>query len=190
MLLRTKLLLALALLMLSTTAVFGQSTGSIVGTVTDPQGGVVADATVVARQVDTGIERTTKTTSDGLYRFDSLPPAIYNIRVQATGFSNAQVNGVRLQVGEQRDVNIKLAVSGATITVDITAAAPLVETTKTDVSSVIDEKQVATMPTTTSFNGIGGVANDYAGLAAIAPGVKYDFTSVSSDLIGPGAMPC
>src|SRR5215472_8828232 len=86
MLFRTKFLIALALLMLSATAAFGQSTGSIVGTVTDPQGGVVADATVVARQVDTGIERTTKTTSDGLYRFDSLPPAIYNIRVQATGF--------------------------------------------------------------------------------------------------------
>jgi len=182
------LIMALTLLIVSVTAVFAQSTGSIVGTVTDPQGGVVSDATVVARQVDTGIERTTKTTSDGLFRFDSLPPAVYNIRVEASGFAKAEVNGVKLQVGEQRDVNLKLAVTGATITVDVTAAAPLVETSKTDVSSVIDDKTVATLPTTTSFNGIGGAANDYAGLAAIAPGVKYDFTSVSSDLIGPGAV--
>jgi len=182
------LIMALTLLVVSATAVFAQSTGSIVGTVTDPQGGVVSDATVVARQVDTGNERTTKTTSDGLFRFDSLPPAIYNIRVEASGFAKAEVNGVKLQVGEQRDVNLKLAVTGATITVDVTAAAPLVETSKTDVSSVIDDKTVATLPTTTSFNGIGGAANDYAGLAAIAPGVKYDFTSVSSDLIGPGAV--
>src|SRR5262249_57519236 len=58
----------------------------------------------------------------------------------------------------------------------------------TAASRVIDYKQVANLPTTTSFNGIGGVANDYAGLAATAPGVKYDFTSVSSDLIGPGAV--
>jgi len=182
------LILALTLLVVSATAVFGQSTGSIVGTVTDPQGGVVSDATVVARQVDTGIERTTKTTSDGLFRFDSLPPAVYNIRVEASGFAKAEVNGVKLQVGEQRDVNLKLAVTGATITVDVTAAAPLVETSKTDVSSVIDEKTVATLPTTTSFNGIGGAANDYAGLAAIAPGVRYDFTGNSSDLMGPGAV--
>src|SRR5262249_60280513 len=47
---------------------------------------------------------------------------------------------------------------------------------------------VANLPTTNSFNGIGGVSNDYAGLAALAPGVKFDFTSVSSDLIGPGAV--
>ena len=91
-------------------------------------------------------------------------------------------------MGEQRDVNFALVVSGSSATVDITASDVLVETGKTDVSNVIDSKQVATLPTTTSFNSIGGVANDYAGLASIAPGVKYDFTTVSSDLIGPGAV--
>ncbi|MEK6287652.1 MAG: TonB-dependent receptor [Acidobacteriota bacterium] len=185
----TSLLMLAALLTSSLAVSHAQTaTATIVGTVLDPQGGVVANATVVARNVDTGIERTTKSTSEGLYRFGNLPPGVYDVRVDAQGFSKAEVKAVKLQVGEQRDVNFALLVSGATATVDITASDALVETGKTDVSSVIDSKQVATLPTTTSFNGIGGVANDYAGLAAIAPGVKYDLTTISSDLIGPGAV--
>lgn len=164
------------------------ATATIVGTVIDPQGALVAGATVVARNVETGIERTTKSTSEGLYRFSNLPPGVYDVRVEAQGFARGEAKAVRVQVGEQKDVNFNLVVSGTTATVDITAAEALVETTKTDVSSVIDSKQVATLPTTTSFNGIGGAANDYQGLASIAPGVKYDFTTVSSDLIGPGAV--
>ena len=183
------LLTVAAILMSVSNLGFAQNaTATMVGTVLDPQGAVVPGANVVARNVDTGIERTTKSTSDGLYRFGNLPPGVYDVRVEAQGFSNAQAKGVQLQVGEQRDVNFNLVVSGTAASVDITAADALVETTKTDVSSVIDSKQVATLPTTTSFNGIGGAANDYQGLASIAPGVKYDFTTVSSDLIGPGAV--
>ncbi len=183
-------LLMLTALLTSSIAVGDAQTASatIVGTVLDPQGAVVVNANVVARNVDTGIERTTKSTSEGLYRFSNLAPGVYDVRIEAQGFSKAEVKSVKLQVGEQRDVNFSLSVSGTTATVDITSAEPLVETSKTDVSSVIDSKTVATLPTTTSFNGIGGVANDYAGLASIAPGVKYDLTTVSSDLIGPGAV--
>ena len=187
---RTMSLLMLTVMLLSTVPIsYGQTaTATIVGTVLDPQGAVVANANVVARNVETGIERATKSTSEGLYRFGNLPPGVYDVSVEARGFANGGAKAVRLQVGEQRDVNFNLVVSGSTATVDVTAAEPLVETGKTEVSSVIDSKQVATLPTTTSFNGIGGVANDYQGLATIAPGVKYDFTTVSSDLIGPGAV--
>jgi hypothetical protein len=164
------------------------ATATIVGTVSDPKGAVIPDATVVAKKVDTGIERTTTTSAEGTYRFDSLPPGIYDIRVAAQGFAPGLASAVNLQVGEQRDVNFAMNVAGATETVVVTSAAPLIETTKTDVSTVVNEKDVATLPTTTSFNGIGGVANDYAGLATIVPGVKYDTTGVSSDLLGPGAV--
>ena len=183
-------LLMLAAMLTSSIAVsYAQTaTATIVGTVLDPQGAVVANANIVARNVDTGLERSTKSTSEGLYRFESLPPGVYDIRVESQGFGKSEVKEVKLQVGEQRDVNFSLSVAGKSEVVDITAAAPLVETAKTDVSSVIDDKQVATLPTTTSLNGIGGVSNDYAGLATVAPGVKYDFTGVSSDLIGPGAV--
>ncbi|OLE55368.1 MAG: hypothetical protein AUG51_03585 [Acidobacteria bacterium 13_1_20CM_3_53_8] len=166
----------------------GGATATIVGTVVDPNGAVVPDADVVARNVGTGIERSTKTSSDGLYRLDNLPPGVYDITVTKQGFSSAQAKAVKLQVGEQRDVNFPLVVQGATGQVTVTSELPLVETTKTDVSTVITDAQVSTLPTTTSLNGIGGVANDYAGLAVTAPGVRYDTTSVSSDLLGPGAV--
>src|SRR5262249_21106067 len=155
--------------------------------VVDQQGADVPGATVVARKVDTGTERTTKTTSEGLYTFESLPPGVYDIRVEMRGFGNNQATAVKLQVGEKRDVNFTLSASGASEKVTVTAA-PLVEATKTEVSSVVDDKQVATLPTTTSYQGLGGVANDYAGLATIAPGVKYDFSNNSNDLIGPGSV--
>jgi carboxypeptidase family protein/TonB-dependent receptor-like protein len=185
----TSLLLLTVLLLPSAPAGFAQTaTATIVGSVLDPQGAVVTNANIVARNVDTGIERTTKSTSEGLYRFENLPPGVYDVSVKAQGFADANAKAVRLQVGEQRDVNFALVVSGTTATVDVTSAEPLLETGKTDVSSVIDSKQVANLPTTTSFNGIGGVANDYQGLATIAPGVKYDFTTVSSDLVGPGSV--
>src|SRR6185295_15626513 len=116
------------------------ATATIVGTLVDPQGAVVASATVVARNVDTGIERTTKSTSEGLYRFDGLPPGVYDVRVEAQGFGKSEIKGVKLQVGEQRDVNFGLSVTGKSEIVDVSAASPLVETAKTDVSSVIDDK--------------------------------------------------
>lgn len=163
------------------------STATIIGTVADPKGAVVKDASVVARNVDTGIERSTTTTSDGLFRFDNLPPGTYDVRVDSSGFAPAKAEKVKLQVGEKRDVNFNLQVGSATGVVTITSELPLVETTKTDVSTVVTDRQVATLPTTTSFNGIGGVSNDYAGLALTAPGVKYDTTGVSSDLVGPGS---
>jgi hypothetical protein len=164
------------------------STATITGTAVDPRGAVVGGATVVVKNVETGIERTTQTNSEGVFRFDNLRPGLYDLKADAQGFSTAEAKAVKLQVGETRDVKFNLAIAGATGTVNVTADVPLVEATKTDVSTVVTDRQVATLPTTTSFNGIGGVANDYAGLAASAPGVKYDTANISSDLIGPGSV--
>src|SRR5437762_1119443 len=93
-------LLMLAALLTSSMAVsYAQTaTATIVGTVLDSQGGVVANATIVARNVDTGLERTTKSTSEGLYRFGNMAPGVYDVRVDAQGFSRAEAKAVRLQV--------------------------------------------------------------------------------------------
>lgn len=168
---------------------FAQSAAfaAITGRVQDPKSAMVPDITVTATNTETGLVRTTKTTAEGLYRFDNLEPGIYDVSVQASGFAKVQVKAVKLQIGEQRDVNINLELSGKQETIVVTSELPLVEATKTDVSTVVDEKAVADLPTTTSFLGVGGVANDYEGLAATAPGVKYDYTGNSADIVGPGA---
>lgn len=187
---RKAILFAVALLLSAacTGVAFAQSAAfaTITGRVLDPKGATVPDISVTATNAETGLVRTTKTTSEGLYRFDNLAPGIYNVTVEAAGFAKAEANSIKLQVGEQRDVNFSLELAGQKQTVVVTSEMPLVETTKTDVSTVVDDKAVADLPTTTSFNSIGGVANDYQGLAASAPGVKYDYTGNSSDLVGPG----
>jgi hypothetical protein len=175
-------------LLLAANCAYGQAFATITGRALDPGGASVPDATVTATNTETGIVRTTKTTSDGLFRFDNLPPGIYDIAIETSSFTKAEAKHVKLQVGEQRDINFKLELAGQRLSLVVTAETPIVETTKTDVSTVIDDKSVANLPTTTSFGGLSGAANDYQGLAAAAPGVKYDYSGNSSDLIGPGAV--
>lgn len=161
---------------------------TITGRVQDPKGAVVPDITVTATNTETGLVRTTKTTGEGLYRFENLAPGIYNVSVETAGFAKAVVNAVKLQVGEQRDVNFNLELAGAKESVVVSSELPLIEATKTDTSTVIDDKVVANLPTTTAYQALGGISNDYEGLATSAPGVRYDYTGLSFDILGPGAI--
>jgi len=167
---------------------YGQSAAyaTIAGRVLDPNAASVPRANVAARNPETGLVRTTTTTSEGIYRFDNLEPGTYDVSVQASGFTKAEVKGAKLQVGESRDINFGLQLEGQNQRVVVSAELPLIEATKTDTSTVIDDKSVADLPTTTSYLGVGGVANDYQGLAASAPGVKYDYSGNSGDITGPG----
>ncbi len=164
---------------------YGQgATATIRGTVLDPQGKAVPNAKVTARKVDTGQERGTTTSDEGIYVIPSLAPGVYDMRVEATGFNKGEIKGMNLQVGAVRDVNFNLALAGVTTEVKVSAAPPLVETTKTDVSTVINDKQMEGLPVLTSAI---GPLNDYAVLAQNSPGVHFDFSNNSFDLIGPGA---
>src|SRR5712692_8912679 len=162
------------------------STATIVGVVVDAaQGASIPNAAVTATNVATRIAYPTKTTSSGDYTIPFLPPGTYDVKVEAQGFAVGASKGLTLNVGDQRDLNFKLAVAGTTTTVEVTGEAPLIETTKTEVSSTVDEKALQNLPT---FAGGGGVANDYASLALTAPGVKLDTSGLTSDLIGPGSI--
>src|ERR1700756_903994 len=71
-----------------TNSAYGQSAfATITGRALDPRGGAVPNAAVTATNTETGITRTTQTTSDGLYRFENLAPGIYNVAIEASGFS-------------------------------------------------------------------------------------------------------
>ena len=178
------------LLLLTALGAYGQSASfaAITGHAQDLNGASVPGATVTATNVETGMTRTTQTTSDGLYRFDNLPPGIYDLSIEAHSFATTQVKSVELWVGEDLDINFNLKLAGQTQTVIVTTEAPLIERTKTEVSTVIDDKEVANLPTTTSFGGVGGVSNDFDGLAVSAPGVRFDYTNDSADLVGPGSF--
>src|SRR5436190_4231356 len=161
------------------------ASATITGQVADAQGAVIPSATVTVTNIATGIQRTVKTTSTGNYTIPNLPPGTYDMKVEAASFASNEAKAIKLNVGDQRDVNFKLGVAGSAQTVEVTAQAPLIETTKTDVSTSVTDLDMQRLPT---FQGSGGVSNDYAQLALTAPGVKLDTSTISTDLIGPGSI--
>ena len=161
------------------------STAQISGTVVDPQGAVVAGAQVTATNVATGVPRTVNTTSTGNYVIPSLTPGTYDVKVSAKGFGDAMSKGVKLNVGDQPTLNFNMAVAGSSQTVEVSAEAPLIETTKTDVSTSVTDIEMQKLPT---FAATSGGANDYASLALTAPGVKQDTSTLTTDFIGPGSI--
>jgi hypothetical protein len=161
------------------------STAQISGAVVDPQGAVVPGAKVTATNVDTGLARSVNTTSTGNYVLPNLTPGTYDIKVEAKGFAQGSSKSLKLNVGDQRTLDFNMAVAGSTQTVEVTAEAPLIETTKTDVSTSVTDLEMQKLPT---FAAITGGANDYASLALTAPGVKLDTSTLTGDLVGPGSI--
>src|SRR6266700_4284657 len=151
------------------------STATIVGTVVDPQGAVVPDAKVTATNQATGLSRSANTTSTGNYTIPNLPPSTYAIKVEAKGFAVGSAKDIKLNVGDQRDLGFKLNVAGQSESVEVTTQAPLIETTKTEVSTSVTDIDMQKLPT---FAAINGGANDYASLALTAPGVKLDTSTL------------
>jgi len=161
------------------------SSAQISGTVVDPQGAVVPGAKVTATNQATGTGRSVSTTSTGNYVIPNLQPGTYDVAVQAKGFAPGTTKGVVLNLGDQRDLGFKLGLAGSTESVEVTTTAPLIESTKTDVSTNITNLDMERLPT---IAGAGGVVNDYAQLALTAAGMKSDTSGLTSDLIAPGSI--
>lgn len=161
------------------------ATATIVGRVVDPLDAVVPDAKVTAINTATGVSRSVNTTSSGDYAIPNLSPGTYDIKIQASGFAVGEAKGIKLNVGDQQDLNFKLALAATYQTIAATVEVPLIETTKTDVSTSVTDVDMRRLPT---LNGAAGVANDYVQLALSAPGVKLDTSTLSREPIGPGSI--
>lgn len=142
-------ILALLLLFTWTLQAYAQvdvSTGTLKGTVTDPNGAVVAGATVTATSVARGITKTAKTNQDGAYQIPLLDPGTYQIKVEATGFDKEVIDGINLTVGQLLVYDIHLRVGTVTHEVIVTADAPLIEVQQTQQANTISEIQVENLP--------------------------------------------
>jgi hypothetical protein len=139
--------------------------GSITGTVKDTSGAVVPGAQVTIKNVDTGAERTITTGDAGLYAAPYLQPGTYEIRASKAGFAAVVRQNIVLQVGQTLAINIQLPVRAAQQTVTVTAAPPLVDTQKTDVSQVVSSTQLQNLP----LNG-----RRWSDLLLLTPGVSED----------------
>ena len=146
-----RLISVLAILSLFSVWAFGQAeTGSINGTVTDKTGAVVVGAKVTATSTDTGLVRSTTTGSSGDYAITNLPPRLYDVTIEAQGFQK-YTQRVKIGVGSMNEVSAKLAVTGASTTVEVTGSAEsaVVNTENQTLSQVITSKQVVELPTLT-----------------------------------------
>lgn len=155
----------LALTLLCATSGWSQSlitTGTVQGDVADEKGGSVPDASVEIRNLDTNLTRTDKTSSDGHFSFLNLPPGRYTLTVSKSGFSVVEQQNINLTVGQQISLSISLKISAVSERV-VVSEVPLVETTKTESSSTLNELSIAKTPV---------LGRKFEDLLTLTPGVS------------------
>src|SRR5919106_5760659 len=120
---------------------FAQSTttGSIGGVVTNPAKEVVPGAAVTVRNVETNKEDTATTDDTGRFKVANLQPGRYAVTVNSSGFSPSTSENVVVEIGRETNLEIALAVGPVTGTVDVSAEAPVINTTQQDFSSNINQ---------------------------------------------------
>jgi hypothetical protein len=135
--------------MMSAAPVMAQSqasSGQISGVVSDNQGAALSKATVKISNTQTGLERTVTTSDDGIYRAVLLPPGVYTVVAEASGFSAQTINNVEVVVGRTAEINITLGVSGVQEVVTVTAGTVQVQTTRSEADAVLNQAAINDLP--------------------------------------------
>jgi hypothetical protein len=137
-------------LLIFSAAAFSQAQSNaadLIGTVTDPNGAVVAGATITAKNSATGISKTATSDSDGSYRLIGLPPGQYDVTIEAAGFKKVVISAVKLTVGQSAELPIHMEIGGQDVVVNVSGdQVELIETTKTSVSNTIDQQRIENLP--------------------------------------------
>jgi Carboxypeptidase regulatory-like domain/TonB dependent receptor-like, beta-barrel len=174
----TALLMGIALLF-PTPRAFSQASityATLNGTIQDESGRAVVKATVTLREVDRNVSYTATTNEAGYYIVPNLPPGRYELTVQSTGLSKYTQTGLVLTVGQTATINVTLKVATVKETVVVTSQAPPVEPTRTEISQVIDTRQIQELPTAT---------RQFVDFALLTPGVATGRTSLQSTFTEP-----
>jgi len=145
---------------------------SVRGTVTDSKGAVVLGATVTLVNGSTGFSRTVKSGDDGVYQFLEVPPATYVLTVTVAGFATIKQDNVTLQVSQPATMDMTLQVAGATEVVEVSGAAPLVNTTDASQGNVFNSIQLTSLPSE---------GRDPVSILSLQPGVTYLGNSTNFD---------
>ncbi len=162
---RTSWLFAVLLILVAAAGVKGayaqSDDGSIVGTITDTTGAVIPNATVTVTNVDTGLKLEGKSNSSGDFRIFAIPRGNYKAVAAAQGFQS-QSSTFAILVSTTQTLQFSLAAGAVSQTVQVTSAAPLVNTSNATIGEVVDGAQVEALP----LNG-----RNFSELALLAPGV-------------------
>jgi hypothetical protein len=143
-----------------------QTTNAVLsGVVSDAQGGVLPGVTVTVRNTETGFTRTVVTEADGRYRLAGLAPGRYDLRVELQGFGPIAVTDIALTTGGEIVRDVTMQVQGVQESVQVSAEAPVVQTTRSEVSGVVTQEQMQMLPLET---------RQPIGLALLLPGTSQD----------------
>jgi outer membrane receptor protein involved in Fe transport len=141
------------------------ATGSIEGSIVDQTGAVMPGVTVTAVQSTTGLTRTTVSDDNGLFRLLLLPVGIYDVSADLSGFNSRKLPEVTVNVGQTVTLRMQMSVSGVAETVNVSGGTPIIETSRSQVSSTITESAVQNLP----VNG-----RNFIDFALLTPGVTRD----------------
>ena len=141
-----------------------QVAATITGRVTDPSGAAVSGARVTATSVEQGIAYPTSTNAEGYYNLPNVPIGAYNLKVEIAGFQTATQSNITLQMNQVAKLDFQLQVGNVQTTVEVTSAAPVLQTEQTLVGQVIDSRTDTTLPLAT---------RNYVQLTMLAPGTVH-----------------
>src|SRR6266487_1505260 len=142
-----KFTVAMVVLLLVPGSILAQSTNAtITGRITDPSKAYIVGARVVATNVDTGVQQSTTTGSEGLYTIVSLKPGNYKLEVEKQGFRTVVKPDLVVHVQDVSTINFEMAIGASSESITVTGGAPLVNTTDATVSTVVDRQFVENIP--------------------------------------------
>ena len=154
----------LFLFLANAAAGFGQiGRATLSGTVTDPQGSAIQRAAVTVTHLDTNQRFPTATNEAGFYTVPGVPVGAYQVEVEMAGFKKSLRKGIVLQVGDQAQVDIRLELGAVAESVEVTGAAPLVNTSDATIGKVIENARMISLP----LNGRSALA-----LVGLTPSVR------------------
>ncbi len=157
------MLALLALFLLVRIPLFAQAvTGTILGTVQDSSGAVVATAKVTLTEVNTNVSRSVQTNASGNYTFPDLPEGSYAVTVEASGFKKEVRQDIRVEVNTSARVDVALQPGNLTQTVEVTGAPPALQTDRADTGITLSTVQTAQLPL--------GVNRNFQSLLNLVPG--------------------
>ena len=142
-------------------------TGLIQGVVKDAQGGVLPGVTVTLRNQASGVTRTTVSEADGRFRFPAINPGRFTITAELSGFANVEVTDIEMTIGLGLTQDFTMALQSLAERITVTGTAPVVDTTKSEVSGVVTQQQIETLPIN---------SRQYLSLALLMPGTSMDST--------------
>ena len=167
-------LVLVAITSFSSSQAFAQATVSFAqlnGTVLDEGGRALVKASITLREMDTNQTYTATTNEAGFYVVPALPPGRYSLTASYSGFGKYTQNGIGLSVGQTATVNVALKVAALGEVITVTTEAPTVETTRTEISNVINTQQIQNLPVS------GRLFTDFA---LLTPGVATGRTSLGT----------